>query len=165
MMAGVGTLLAALVALATFAVSQGWFDHKKQPVAVDSNGKPLPRLDEIVQWGPQQLLLDSSVDFDSDPPTRNDIDLDVDTYYWSDKEAVSSSYGMAKWIASDKPTQNGCYARLAAFGTSKDQAFEVGDKYCVMTSQARIVLIEVEQKTSDGWQITATVWKERTKID
>src|SRR5690349_1511189 len=85
MLAGVGTLLAALVALATFAVSQGWFEHKKDgpPVAVDSSGKPLRRLDETVQWGPQELLLDNSIDFDTDPPTRDNIDLDVDTYYWS----------------------------------------------------------------------------------
>jgi hypothetical protein len=74
MIAGIDTLLAGLVAVATFAVSQHWFggegDDGVDPVATGTNGQPLPKLDEVKQWGPATLLFESAVDFDTPEQLR-----------------------------------------------------------------------------------------------
>lgn len=162
MTAGVGTLLAGLAAVATFAVSQHWFGVGDPPQAAPptgSNGNPLPKLDGQILFGPDKtILMEGSVDFDTDPPGRGGEGSD--TYIIFDK--FTSIYGMVRWKDDGKPGQGGCVDLLATHGSGSEEfAFDVGDRFCVKTNLSRIVYFEVVHKTSTGWEISVTSWKQR----
>lgn len=165
-MTGVGTLLAALVALGAFFVGQRFLGGgENQPPEEEplrnSQGSVIPPLDEKVQFGPEKLLLTSQIDFDATPlPNRNPEFGETDTYMWND-ETMSSSYGMVKWDSSGKPTQNGCARKPATHGTSGKFTFEAGDRFCIRTDMGRVALIVVQGRTANGWEMEATVWKQR----
>jgi hypothetical protein len=166
MIAAVGTLLAGLVALASFAVSQHWFDSRgpdDPPHATGSNGKPLPKLDEAVLFGPDKtILMETSVDFDTDPPGRGISGSDTYNFF----EKLTSSYGMVRWNGDKKPSQNDCHQLLATHGSGSEEfAFDAGDRFCVKTDMSRIAYFEVVRKTETGWEISVTSWKQRVDKD
>lgn len=164
MLAAVGTLLAGLVAVATFAVSQNWFSRDPvEPEPTTANGSPLPKLDGVVQWGPDTLILESSVDFDTTPPDREVSGLGSDTYLFDD--LLTSPYNMVKWTAAKAPAQNDCAKLLATHGTGNKLAYETGHKFCVKTDKARIVYFEVVGQTPSGPELRVTVWKQRIELD
>jgi hypothetical protein len=165
MITAVGTLLAALVALASFLVSQQFFSDPpsgrdpNQPAATDAQGK---RLDEQVMWGPSKMLLASSMDFDdAQGPIRNSEFPDTDVYRSVLYDAISAPNGMAKWAGDGKPSQNDCASLLATHGVSEDFSYEAGDHFCFRTSKARIAMFEVLGEVGTGWEVQATAWKQR----
>jgi hypothetical protein len=165
MVTAVGTLLAALVALASLLVSQQFFADSpsgadpEQPAATDAQGK---RLDEQVMWGPTKMLLASSMDFDdTQGPIRNSEFPDTDVYKSVLYDSISASYGMAKWAGDGKPSQNDCASLLATHGVSDDFSYEARDKFCFRTSKGRIAMFEVLGEVATGWEVQATAWKQR----
>ncbi len=168
MITAVGTLLAALVALATFLVSQQFFagspSTNERPGGqgappTDAEGK---KLDGQVMWGPKPMLIRDDIEFDSaDGPVRNPQGVDADVYHWWVDDTISSPSGMAKWTSSEAPTQAGCADIVATHGTPDHLPFEEGDRFCFRTSKARIAFIEVIRETSTGWEANGTVWKQR----
>jgi hypothetical protein len=168
MMTGVGTLLAALVALASFLVSQQFFSDSPsdgdpdQPAATDVEGK---RLDEKVLWEPQTILLATSDFDDADGPVRGSEYPNTDMYLSFTDNTISAPFGMAKWVGTNKPTQNDCAKRIASHGTSKDLVYEPGDRFCLKTNLARIAMIEILRETGEGMEIEATAWKQRLTVE
>ncbi|WP_203908676.1 hypothetical protein [Rhizocola hellebori] len=170
MITAAGTLLAALVALASFLVGQQFFGDTPAgrnpdgqpadgPAVTDTQGK---RLNEEVLWPPSKMLLASSMDFDgSQGPIRDSEYPDTDVYQWFTDDAISSPHCMVKWTGAGVPGQNDCATLLATHGVSDHLSYEAGDRFCFRTSKARIAMFEVLGPTDTGVEVRATTWKQR----
>ncbi len=163
----VGTLLAALAAVATFLVGQRLFVGTSPDGAPDdggSGGGPAgaqgQKFDEQVMWS-SELLLTSQLDFDQPGgPERNPETLGTDTYLWLE-DRISSPYGMVKWPGGKPPGQADCAMLLASHGVSDRFVFDVNDRFCVKTTAGRVAMLHVLEDVPQGWRMQGTVWKQR----
>jgi hypothetical protein len=153
----IGTLLAGVVALATFLASRDWFGGNlppgEQPERVEVSSDR--------QFGPEELRLGNwgTINLDPGTPVRSEsYSSDNDITLWDD--ATVQGEWVYIWEGSGTPSASDCASYLRTRSRDGRQAVEAGSKICVWTDQNRIALLVV--KRLDGeWRVDATVWKQR----
>lgn len=138
------------------------------PVISSSAGPPLQP--EQPLWR-GTLLLESAIDFDTDPPTvTSDSDPTMDIYGGNDFVGApinqlitfgASLKSVAKWTQQIAPTADDCAALLQTQGVNTAR-FGTGDRFCVRSRGAkRIALITFLRQQEGNWELDATVWRPR----
>lgn len=155
LLTGIGTLLAALVALGVFLFGEGIFPSH----GGGDGGGGLSKSDRGVQFqgifgrdGTDGFELDGEKGIVRNPEGD---DADIVVYAGLDSIAVYKG-GIVEWTEEKPPTQQECAARLDSHGALTSFDIEMGRRFCVRSSGGRTAFIAV---ISDGKEFQVTVWK------
>lgn len=166
MITAIGTLIAALVALAAFVVGQQWFggpDPGGAPAAPGEARESRVRIDQDdVRWGPSEFRVTElmAVELDTVPPVE--ADLGGDLYIWP-RATMSSAFGLYVWPGEGVPSATDCATYLISHGRKGDELpFAEGTRLCVRTDEGRTALAVVKSRDgTDAWLVDLTVWNPR----
>lgn len=155
LLTGIGTLLAALVALAVLLVGEGvlFKGDSGDPVAgPGAVGGGAVEFEETYGYdGTEGIELDGEKGI-----IRNSRDPDISFFPVSGNLGAYSGSTIAAWTAQKQPTHQECAKLLETHGASGTYEIEIGSRFCVRSSGGRTAFLAV---ISDGNEYRVHVWK------
>lgn len=155
LLTGIGTLLAALVALAVLLVGEGVLfkrDGSDPPGGGGGGGGVAGELGQTFgREGTKGIELDSEKRITRNP-TR---DEDVTFFDTTSRLGAYNGGAIVAWTQDRQPTRDECAKLLETHGASGTYGFRGGDRFCVRSNGGRTAFLAV---TSDGAEYQVTVW-------
>jgi hypothetical protein len=159
LLTGIGTLLAALVALAILLVGEGVLfkgDGSDPPKGAGAGGAGAGgAVGPPAKFGRQGT---AGLELDGERIVRNPAsDADIVFYEASHQLAVYGNGAIVAWGPDNQPSFDDCAKLLETHGMTGALDFENGDRFCVRSSKGRTASLAV---ISEGEEFQVVVWKQ-----
>jgi hypothetical protein len=155
LLTGIGTMLAALVAVAILLIGEGklFKGDADEPAGSGADGGDAVQFEGTFGYdGTEGFELDGETAIVRNP--RRDPDV---TFYTASRRLGVYNGAIVPWTQKNQPTRQDCAKLLETHGASTTFDIDTGARFCVRSSGGRTAFLAV---ISDGEEYQVTVWKQ-----
>jgi hypothetical protein len=155
LLTGIGTLVAAMVALAILLVGEGVLfkgdtDDPAGPGPVGAGADAVEFEKKLGRNGTSGVELDSETGIVRNPDGNPDI-----VFYEASEKLGSFTGAIVEWTEDKPPTRQRCADLLETHGATGTYTIEIGARFCVRSSGGRTAFLAV---INDGKEYLVSLW-------
>lgn len=148
---GIGTLLAALVALGVFLYGEGVLFQGDGGSGKAGGGGSGAQIQKT--YGAADI---AGLELDGEDGIVRNPNHNADIVFYESTELIGSYDGtIIEWTAEQQPSQQECADLLETHGRTGTYRIEIGGRFCVRSSGGRIAFLAI---VSDGQEYQVSVW-------